>query len=66
MGQARWNAETEVVKVNIPLLLSKSSLKKAGAVLDMENDRVMMFTEPVPLEFTGSVHKRQRRHKESN
>lgn len=56
IGQTRCNIETEVVKVDIPLLLSKSSLKKAGAILDMENDKVVMFKQPVPLEFTSSGH----------
>ncbi|CAG2196723.1 unnamed protein product [Mytilus edulis] len=48
--------ETEIVKADIPLLLSKASLKKAGTVLDLKNDRAIMFNKPVELEFTSSGH----------
>ncbi|XP_077971779.1 uncharacterized protein LOC144425883 [Styela clava] len=47
---------TEVVEDNIPLLLSKSSLKRAGTVLDMENDVVTIFGITVDLQFTESGH----------
>lgn len=47
IGTIKCNIETEVVPVNIPLLLSKTSLKRAGTVLDMENDNVVMFNQPV-------------------
>lgn len=56
IGQNKCNTETEVVQVDMPLLLSKSSLKNIGALLDMENDRVVMFKQPVPLELTSSGH----------
>lgn len=39
------------IEVDIP-----PAVEKTIPVLDMENDRVMMFKEPVPLEFTGSGH----------
>lgn len=38
IGLTKCHIETEVVPVDVPLLLSKMSLKKAGTVLDMEND----------------------------
>ena len=41
------------MKSDIPVLLSKSSLKKAGAVLDIRNDKAIMFNEPVCIEFTS-------------
>ncbi|XP_061906336.1 uncharacterized protein LOC133659674 [Entelurus aequoreus] len=56
IGQTKCHIETEVVNADIPLLLSKSSLKKAGTVLDMENDRAVMFKQQIPLEFTSSGH----------
>ena len=56
IGHTKCHIETEVVNVDIPLLLSKSSLKKAGTVLDMENDRAVMFKQQIPLEFTSSGH----------
>lgn len=56
IGQTRCHIETEDVPADIPLLLSKMSLKRAGTILDMENDRVVMFKQQVPLEFTSSGH----------
>lgn len=56
IGQTKCRVEAEVVKVDIPPLLSKTSLKKAVTILDMENDRAVMFRQPVPLEFTSSGH----------
>lgn len=56
-GQVSCNTkckiETEVVTANIPLLLSKTSLKRAGTVLDMESDSAVMFNQPVKLDFTS-------------
>lgn len=56
IGHTKCNIETEVVPANIPLLLSKASLKRAGTVLDMENDKAVMFNQPVTLDFTSSGH----------
>ncbi len=50
------NIETDVVPADSPLLLSKASMKRAGTVLDMENDRAVMFNKPVKLDFTSSGH----------
>ena len=56
IGQTKCNIETEVVPVKIPLLLSKSSMKKAGTVLNMENGSAVMFNQPVQLDFASSGH----------
>lgn len=56
IGQTKCHIETEVVPVDIPLLLSKTSLKRAKAVLDIENDKATMFHKPVSLEITSSGH----------
>ena len=50
--------EMEIVKQNIPLFLSKSSLKKAETVLDMKMDQGVMFgnTFFVNLYFSTSGH----------
>uniref|UniRef100_A0A669DDN2 Integrase catalytic domain-containing protein n=1 Tax=Oreochromis niloticus TaxID=8128 RepID=A0A669DDN2_ORENI len=56
IGQTKCDIESEVVPFDIPLLQSKMSLKKAGTVLDMENDSVVMLKQPVPLELTSSGH----------
>lgn len=56
IGQIKCNIETEVVPAKIPLLLSKESMKRAGTVLNMENDHVVMFSQPVKPDFTSSGH----------
>lgn len=38
------------------MLLSKASLKRASAVLDIANDKATMFKQPVKLELTSSGH----------
>ena len=48
--------QVEIVKENIPLLLSKDSLKKAGTVLDMINDKAIMFGKDVALHFSTNGH----------
>ena len=47
---------TDVVDLELPLLLSKASLKKANAVIDLENDKVTMFGQNVKLQQTSSGH----------
>ena len=47
---------TEVVDADLPLLLSKESLKKAEAVLNLKDDKAMMFGKPVDLEYTSTGH----------
>ena len=56
MGQKRCNIQTEVVDADIPLLLSKESLQKAGTVLDLKNDTAEMFGKPIQLDLTSSGH----------
>ena len=47
---------TAVIKKDIPLLLSKGSLKKAGACLDLKNDKALMFGQEIQLQLTSSGH----------
>lgn len=48
--------ETEVVEADIPLLLSKASLKKAGAILNLQHDSAILFGKEIQLEFTSGGH----------
>ena len=48
--------EAEVVDCDIPLLLSKDSLKRAQTILDINNDKVSMFGKQVDVQFTSSGH----------
>jgi hypothetical protein len=45
-----------VVPTELPLLLSKESLKRAGAELDLPNDEAILFGEKLKLELTSSGH----------
>ena len=47
---------TELIKKDIPLLLSKASLKKAGACLDLKNDKALKFGQEIQLQLTSSGH----------
>ena len=48
--------DIELVKEKIPLLLSKSSLKKAKAVIVMANDKIIIFDKKIALYFSTSGH----------
>ena len=50
--------ETDVIDQNIPLLLSKPSMKKANTILNFNNDTVTMFGHNQKLLFTASDHYR--------
>ena len=47
---------TDVVDCDIPLLLSKSAMKSAGIVIDMNDDSARIFGKTVPLDTTTSGH----------
>ena len=47
---------TQVVPCNIPLLLSRSSMKIANATLDFQTDSIFIFNETLPLYITESGH----------
>ena len=46
----------DVISCNIPLLLSKSSMKRAGMVLNLTNDTVRVFDEVIGLKSTSIGH----------
>ena len=48
------NVETNVVKSEIPLLLSKDSMNKAGTKIDFVNDKINIFGNEITLNFTSS------------
>ena len=55
LGGRRVNIHTVVICKDIPLLLSKNTIKKAQAVLDFKNDSTLLFDERHPL-FASSGH----------
>ena len=47
---------THVVDSDIPLLLSKDAMKRAGTCLSFEDDTVTMLKKKIPLSCTSSGH----------
>ena len=47
---------TDVVNSDIPLLLSKYAMKRAGTCLSFEDDTVTMIKKKIPLRCTSSGH----------
>ncbi|CAB4022650.1 Hypothetical predicted protein [Paramuricea clavata] len=56
IGKTNCKIKVEVVPIELPLLLSKESLKRAGAELDIPNDEAILFGEKLKLELTSSGH----------
>ena len=50
------NIRTDIVDCNIPLLLSKESMKKAGMVIDTNTDTATVFGRKVRLSTTSIGH----------
>ena len=47
---------TDVVNSDIPLLLSKDAMKRAGTCLNFEDDTVTMLKKKIPFNCTSSGH----------
>ena len=47
---------TDVISFDIPLLLSKESMKQANTVIDFKNDYIELFGKNINLLFTSSGH----------
>ena len=56
IGSKEVNLETDMIDVDIPLLMSKSAMKKAETVQNFNEDCVTMFGEQQPLLKTSSGH----------
>ena len=56
IGSKNIQIETDVIKTDIPMLLSKSSMKTANAKIDFLTDKVEMLGEQIDLKFTSSGH----------
>ena len=56
IGTKRVIINTDVVDSDIPLLLSRDSMKKANMSLNFENDTISAFGENIPLFTTESGH----------
>ena len=56
IGDEKVKIVTDVVDANIPLLLSKSSLQRAEAKIDFENNQIMILDQTLPLTETSGGH----------
>ena len=56
IGDQPIDLETDVVETDIPLLLSKSAMKKSSTILDFNQDTANMFGQRQPLVKTTSGH----------
>ena len=56
MGGKQGEVSTDVVHCNIPLLLSRKSMKSQGMVLDFKNDQVSVMGRDIKLKVTKSGH----------
>ena len=56
IGQTEVTINTDVVESDIPLLLSRDSMKKANMNLNFESDTITAFGEKSPLITTTSGH----------
>lgn len=56
LGSTAATLTTQVIDLDIPLLLSRESMKKAGAQLDFTSDIIAMFDEEIPLFVSQSGH----------
>ena len=48
--------ETDIIESDIPMLLSKSAMKKAGMKLDLVNDKAEVYGKTVNLQSTSAGH----------
>lgn len=56
IGNMKADITTDVVECNIPLLLSKKSMKKAKMVLDFHKDTISIGSKVIHLQCTKSGH----------
>ena len=56
IGTIKTKMHADIVLSNIPLLLSKESMKQANMKLNFENDTITAFGQPINLIVTKSGH----------
>ena len=56
IGKAECYIQTEIVNEKIPLLLSKSSLKKADTYINIKDDKVRMFDQDINVCMSTKEH----------
>lgn len=56
IGGMKGKVVTDVVECDIPLLLSKKSMKSVGMILNFKEDKVKIGNKIIPLNSTTSGH----------
>ena len=56
MGSKHVMLNTDIVSSDIPMLLSRKSMKRAGMTIDFKNDQAVAFGEQIQLMNTKSGH----------
>jgi transposase InsO family protein len=56
IGDHKCTISSDVVNIDLPLLLSKQSLKDANAIIDLTKDKATFFGKTIDLEQTSSGH----------
>ena len=56
IGKEDIMIKSDVIDSDLPLLLSKSAMKKANVKIDFSNDVVNMLNQKINIVFTGSGH----------
>ena len=56
IGNTKCFIKAEIIQEKIPLLLSKTPLKKAGSVLNLQNDSIKIFNEDMEVTTSNNGH----------
>ena len=56
IGSKKFQIETDVIEGDIPLLLSKSSMKRGNMKINFQDDTITILHEIIPLMTTSSGH----------
>ena len=56
IGGVRVDISTDIVDADIPMLLSKSAMKKAKTIMDFKNDTICLLGKKMKLNTTTSGH----------
>ena len=56
LGDKLVKLKCEVLPVNVPLLLSNTTLSKSGTIINVPQQKISMFGQDVPVEKTSNGH----------
>ena len=56
LGEQKVTIDCDVVEEDIPLLFSRSSMKKAGMLLNFQDNTVEVFNKTLPMNITSTGH----------